>query len=75
MLLRPLSPPDAPTLEDGEEGGIHLWHLEKPPEELEGPGQVARHGSREREGATAIPEIYLTRLLSTKVRDPSPMGT
>ncbi|XP_025069463.1 plexin-B3 isoform X1 [Alligator sinensis] len=62
----PLSGDNALTLEDGEEGGIHLWHLEKPAEEPEGPGQVARHGSRERDGATAIPEIYLTRLLSTK---------
>lgn len=55
-------------LEDGEDGGMRLWHLEKANEEPE----VSKHrrGSlreRERERAKAIPEIYLTRLLSMKV--------
>lgn len=55
-------------LEDGEDEGMRLWHLEKASEEPE----VSKHrrGSlkeRERERAKAIPEIYLTRLLSMKV--------
>ncbi|XP_023561152.1 plexin-B3 isoform X1 [Octodon degus] len=56
-----------PMLEDGEEGGVHLWHLVKATEEPE--GVKARRGSlreRERARAKAIPEIYLTRLLSMK---------
>lgn len=57
-------------LEDGEEGGVRLWHLVKAAEEPE--GAKARRGSlrerdRERARAKAIPEIYLTRLLSMKV--------
>ncbi|KAI3357204.1 hypothetical protein L3Q82_015660 [Scortum barcoo] len=54
-------------LDDGEEGGVRLWHLVKPSEESELPKH--RRGSvRERNGerAKAIPEIYLTRLLSMK---------
>ncbi|KAK2825168.1 hypothetical protein Q7C36_019095 [Tachysurus vachellii] len=56
-----------PMLEDGEDEGIRLWHLEKSSEEPE----LSKHrrGSlreRERERAKAIPEIYLTRLLSMK---------
>lgn len=55
-------------LEDGEDEGIRLWHLEKSSEEPE----LSKHkrGSlreKERERAKAIPEIYLTRLLSMKV--------
>ncbi|XP_076418191.1 plexin-B3 isoform X6 [Peromyscus maniculatus bairdii] len=58
-----------PMLEDGEEGGVRLWHLVKATEESE--GAKVRHSSlrereRERAGAKAIPEIYLTRLLSMK---------
>lgn len=59
-------------LDDGEEGGVRLWHLVKAGEESELPNH--RRGSvRERGGerAKAIPEIYLTRLLSMKVnQDP-----
>ncbi|MCJ8741782.1 hypothetical protein PDJAM_G00074620 [Pangasius djambal] len=56
-----------PMLEDGEDEGMRLWHLEKASEEPE----LSKHrrGSlreRERERAKAIPEIYLTRLLSMK---------
>ncbi|KAM4611051.1 plexin-B1 [Polymixia lowei] len=56
-----------PMLDDGEEGGVRLWHLVKASEEAELPKH--RRGSvRERGGerAKAIPEIYLTRLLSMK---------
>uniref|UniRef100_A0A8C3D511 Plexin-B1 n=1 Tax=Cairina moschata TaxID=8855 RepID=A0A8C3D511_CAIMO len=50
---------------DADEGGIKLWHLVKPTEEPELPKH--RRGSlRDRERAKAIPEIYLTRLLSMK---------
>lgn len=55
-------------LEDVDEGGIRSWHLVKPSEEPEPPRP--RRGSLrggERERAKAIPEIYLTRLLSMKV--------
>uniref|UniRef100_A0A4W5MZW3 Plexin-B1 n=1 Tax=Hucho hucho TaxID=62062 RepID=A0A4W5MZW3_9TELE len=46
-------------------GGVRLWHLVKASEEPELPKH--RRGSvRERERAKAIPEIYLTRLLSMK---------
>ncbi|XP_059013667.1 plexin-B3 isoform X1 [Mustela lutreola] len=60
---------NVPMLEDGEEGGVRLWHLVKAAEEPE--GAKARRGSlrerdRERARAKAIPEIYLTRLLSMK---------
>lgn len=57
-----------PMLEDVDEGGIRAWHLVKPSEEPEPPRP--RRGSLrggERERAKAIPEIYLTRLLSMKV--------
>ncbi|XP_061689967.1 plexin-B1-like [Syngnathoides biaculeatus] len=56
-----------PMLDDGEEGGVKLWHLVKANEESELPKH--RRGSvREKGGerAKAIPEIYLTRLLSMK---------
>ncbi|XP_053324893.1 plexin-B1 [Spea bombifrons] len=54
-----------PMLEDADEGGIKLWHLVKATEEPELPKH--RRGSlRDRERAKAIPEIYLTRLLSMK---------
>ncbi|XP_066207914.1 plexin-B1 isoform X2 [Saccopteryx leptura] len=56
-----------PMLEDVDEGGIRPWHLVKPSEEPEPPRP--RRGSLrggERERAKAIPEIYLTRLLSMK---------
>uniref|UniRef100_G1RSY4 Plexin B3 n=1 Tax=Nomascus leucogenys TaxID=61853 RepID=G1RSY4_NOMLE len=60
-------PSDIPTLEDGEEGGVCLWHLVKATEEPEG-AKVRCSSLREREPARAkaIPEIYLTRLLSMK---------
>uniref|UniRef100_A0A8C7DFB6 Plexin b1a n=1 Tax=Oncorhynchus kisutch TaxID=8019 RepID=A0A8C7DFB6_ONCKI len=57
-----------PMLDDGDEGGVKLWHLVKANEEPDLPKH--RRGSlreRERERAKAIPEIYLTRLLSMKV--------
>uniref|UniRef100_G1SGF5 Plexin-B1 n=1 Tax=Oryctolagus cuniculus TaxID=9986 RepID=G1SGF5_RABIT len=56
-----------PMLEDVDEGGVRPWHLVKPSEEPEPPRP--RRGSLrggERERAKAIPEIYLTRLLSMK---------
>ncbi|XP_068170531.1 plexin-B1 [Antennarius striatus] len=54
-----------PMLEDADEGGVRLWHLVKASEEPELPKH--RRGSlRERERPKAIPEIYLTRLLSMK---------
>uniref|UniRef100_A0A8C9XH19 Plexin-B1 n=1 Tax=Sander lucioperca TaxID=283035 RepID=A0A8C9XH19_SANLU len=54
-----------PMLEDADEGGVRLWHLVKASEEPELPKH--RRGSlREKERAKAIPEIYLTRLLSMK---------
>ncbi|XP_068110109.1 plexin-B1 isoform X3 [Hyperolius riggenbachi] len=57
--------PETPMLEDADEGGIKLWHLVKPTDEPELPKH--RRGSlRDRERAKAIPEIYLTRLLSMK---------
>lgn len=57
---------ETPMLEDADEGGIKLWHLVKPTDEPELPKH--RRGSlRDRERAKAIPEIYLTRLLSMKV--------
>ncbi|XP_063102645.1 plexin-B3 isoform X2 [Cavia porcellus] len=56
-----------PMLEDGEEGGVRLWHLVKATEEPEG-AKAPRSSLQERERARAkaIPEIYLTRLLSMK---------
>nr|XP_033776802.1 plexin-B3 isoform X2 [Geotrypetes seraphini]XP_033776810.1 plexin-B3 isoform X2 [Geotrypetes seraphini]XP_033776818.1 plexin-B3 isoform X2 [Geotrypetes seraphini]XP_033776852.1 plexin-B3 isoform X2 [Geotrypetes seraphini] len=60
-----LSGEQTPMLEDGEEGGIKLWHLVKATEEPEMSRQ-RRSSLRERERAKAIPEIYLTRLLSMK---------
>uniref|UniRef100_A0A8C4IMS6 Plexin-B1 n=1 Tax=Dicentrarchus labrax TaxID=13489 RepID=A0A8C4IMS6_DICLA len=60
-----LSCAETPMLEDADEGGVRLWHLVKASEEPELPKH--RRGSlRERERAKAIPEIYLTRLLSMK---------
>ncbi|XP_062853474.1 plexin-B1 [Trichomycterus rosablanca] len=54
-----------PMLDDADEGGVRLWHLVKGSEEPELPKH--RRGSlRDRERAKAIPEIYLTRLLSMK---------
>ncbi|KAM3911803.1 plexin-B3 isoform 2-T3 [Leptodactylus fuscus] len=54
-----------PMLEDGDEGGIRIWHLVKSVEEPEVYKQ-RRSSLRERERAKAIPEIYLTRLLYMK---------
>ncbi|XP_023376420.1 plexin-B3 [Pteropus vampyrus] len=58
-----------PMLEDGEEGGVRFWHLVKGTEEPEGAKarrSSLRERERERARAKAIPEIYLTRLLSMK---------
>ncbi|XP_076132287.1 plexin-B1 [Alosa pseudoharengus] len=56
-----------PMLDDGDEGGMRLWHLVKASEEPELPKhRRASLRERERERAKAIPEIYLTRLLSMK---------
>ncbi|XP_041129023.1 plexin-B3 isoform X2 [Polyodon spathula] len=52
-------------LEDGEEGGLKLWHLVKSAEEPEVP-KHRKSSLRERERAKAVPEIFLTRLLSMK---------
>ncbi|XP_049727979.1 plexin-B3 isoform X3 [Elephas maximus indicus] len=60
---------NTPMLEDSEEGGLRLWHLVKATEEPEGtkPRRSSlRERERERARAKAIPEIYLTRLLSMK---------
>ncbi|XP_042306974.1 plexin-B3 isoform X2 [Sceloporus undulatus] len=57
---------NTPMLEDGEEGGVRLWHLVKPSEEPEPTRQQQDRRSSLRERAKAIPEIYLTRLLSMK---------
>ncbi|XP_053552017.1 plexin-B3 [Bombina bombina] len=54
-----------PMLEDGEDGGVRIWHLVKLVEEPEVCKQ-RRSSLRDRERAKAIPEIYLTRLLSMK---------
>ncbi|XP_073669055.1 plexin-B1 isoform X3 [Paramisgurnus dabryanus] len=56
-----------PMLEDGDDEGVKQWHLVKANEEAELPKH--RRGSlrdKDRERAKAIPEIYLTRLLSVK---------
>uniref|UniRef100_A0A8C6YI30 Plexin B3 n=1 Tax=Naja naja TaxID=35670 RepID=A0A8C6YI30_NAJNA len=47
-------------------GGLRLWHLVKPTEEPEATKQQQGRRSSLRERAKAIPEIYLTRLLSMK---------
>lgn len=60
---------NVPMLEDSEEGGVRLWHLVKATEEPEGAKarrSSLRERERERARAKAIPEIYLTRLLSMK---------
>ncbi|XP_054937500.1 plexin-B3 isoform X1 [Physeter macrocephalus] len=62
-------PSDAPMLEDSEEGGVRLWHLVKvtdEPEAAKARRSSLRERERERARAKAIPEIYLTRLLSMK---------
>uniref|UniRef100_A0A3Q3XND1 Sema domain-containing protein n=1 Tax=Mola mola TaxID=94237 RepID=A0A3Q3XND1_MOLML len=58
-----------PMSADAEEEGVRLWHLVKASEESE-PPKHRRGSMRERGGerAKAIPEIYLTRLLSMKVK-------
>ncbi|TNN44539.1 Plexin-B1 [Liparis tanakae] len=52
-------------LEGEEDEGLRLWHLVKSSEDPEGP-KNRKSSMRERERAKAIPEIYLTRLLSMK---------
>lgn len=53
-------------LEGEEDEGLRLWHLVKSSEDPEIP-KHRKSSMRERERAKAIPEIYLTRLLSMKV--------
>lgn len=57
---------ETPMLEGEEEEGFRLWHLVKSSEDPEIP-KHRKSSMRERERAKAIPEIYLTRLLSMKV--------
>uniref|UniRef100_A0AAY4B393 Plexin-B1 n=1 Tax=Denticeps clupeoides TaxID=299321 RepID=A0AAY4B393_9TELE len=56
---------ETPMLEVEEEEGLRLWHLVKSSEDPEIP-KHRKSSMRERERAKAIPEIYLTRLLSMK---------
>uniref|UniRef100_A0A8C9T1J0 Plexin-B1 n=1 Tax=Scleropages formosus TaxID=113540 RepID=A0A8C9T1J0_SCLFO len=58
-------PTETPMLEVEEEEGLRLWHLVKSSEDPEIP-KHRKSSMRERERAKAIPEIYLTRLLSMK---------
>lgn len=70
-------PSDVPALEDGEDGGVRLWHLVKvtdEPEAAKAWRSSLREPERERTRAKAIPEIYLTRLLSMKVGGPGSWG-
>lgn len=57
---------ETPMLEGEEDEGLRLWHLVKSSEDPEIP-KHRKSSMRERERAKAIPEIYLTRLLSMKV--------
>ena len=57
---------ETPMLESEEEEGLRLWHLVKSSEDPEIP-KHRKSSMRDRERAKAIPEIYLTRLLSMKV--------
>ncbi|XP_029975056.1 plexin-B1-like isoform X2 [Salarias fasciatus] len=54
-----------PMLEGEEDEGLRLWHLVKSIEDPDLP-KTRKSSLRERERAKAIPEIYLTRLLSMK---------
>uniref|UniRef100_H3CAZ5 Plexin B3 n=1 Tax=Tetraodon nigroviridis TaxID=99883 RepID=H3CAZ5_TETNG len=54
-----------PMLEGEEEEGLRLWHLVKSSEDPDIP-KHRKSSMRDRERAKAIPEIYLTRLLSMK---------
>uniref|UniRef100_UPI00358EDA3B plexin-B1-like isoform X3 n=1 Tax=Myxine glutinosa TaxID=7769 RepID=UPI00358EDA3B len=57
----------SPMLEDGEDGGKQLWHLVKASDDVDAVRKNRRSSSmRERDRTKAIPEIYLTRLLSMK---------
>uniref|UniRef100_A0A8C4NK64 Sema domain-containing protein n=1 Tax=Eptatretus burgeri TaxID=7764 RepID=A0A8C4NK64_EPTBU len=56
-----------PMLEDGEDGGQQPWHLVKASDDVDMVRKNRRSSSmRERDRTKAIPEIYLTRLLSMK---------
>lgn len=57
---------ETPMLEGEEDDRLRLWHLVKSSEDPEIP-KHRKSSMRERERAKAIPEIYLTRLLSMKV--------
>lgn len=57
---------ETPMLEGEEEEGLRLWHLVKSSEDPDIP-KHRKSSMRDRERAKAIPEIYLTRLLSMKV--------
>ncbi|MEQ2171470.1 hypothetical protein GOODEAATRI_011004 [Goodea atripinnis] len=65
LLLHLLCSLETPMLEGEEEEGLRLWHLVKSSEDPEIP-KHRKSSMRERERAKAIPEIYLTRLLSMK---------
>lgn len=65
---------ETPMLEGEEEEGLRLWHLVKSSEDPEIP-KHRKSSMRERERAKAIPEIYLTRLLSMKVTRSRRAGT
>ncbi|CAF89982.1 unnamed protein product, partial [Tetraodon nigroviridis] len=56
---------ETPMLEGEEEEGLRLWHLVKSSEDPDIP-KHRKSSMRDRERAKAIPEIYLTRLLSMK---------
>lgn len=66
VLFYCVVPIETPRLECEEEEGLRLWHLVKSSEDPEFP-KHRKSSLRERERAKAIPEIYLTRLLSMKV--------
>lgn len=50
-----------------------MWHLVRPTDEVE-EGKCKRGSVKEKERTKAITEIYLTRLLSVKVRLAGPVG-
>lgn len=71
-LLRTSSSPDslrsrAPMITPDQETGTKLWHLVKNHEHAD-----QREGDR---GSKMVSEIYLTRLLATKVHEHHPVYT
>lgn len=78
-LLRTSGSPDslrlrAPILTPEREAGTRLWHLVRSHDPLVGGGGDAGGGGPER-GSKMVSEIYLTRLLATKVGPPGPHNT